>query len=412
MPAMLVMCHENVLRFAAIDCSSPMSAKTERKTGSRASAAGTNSPACAISALRPAVFSATVLPPVFGPVTRSTVIGGIRRMSTGTGARAGTSPRAGRPASSSRSTTAGIRRGWRAPLSSSRPSVESDRRDARRETRQAHLGLQDVELGGRVDRLSQLDRFGPEEVRQLPENAMDFFPLLLFERDDLVVDLDGAERLEVEAGAAARTAVDDSWNRRAMLGLDDQHVAAVAVADDLVLQIARGVLTPQIGFERRPQPRPLLPQVRAQAPQFRARIVVHLAGRIDLAPHFAGLALERATVLGNRLQRRERTVRAANRGARERDRIEKFRKREQPGRLQRAAFDRQRREHGFEILRGVQRELRVRVEIFDGFGRGRHELRHAVRIGLRLKLGQTCRTKGRQREAAYDLDDAIPLECA
>jgi hypothetical protein len=42
---MFVMCHENVLRFAAIDCSSPMSAKIVRKTGSRASAAGTNNPA-------------------------------------------------------------------------------------------------------------------------------------------------------------------------------------------------------------------------------------------------------------------------------------------------------------------------------------------------------------------------------
>ena len=52
--AMLVMCHENVLRLAAIDCSSPMSAKTERKTGSRdPAAAGTSSPACAISAQQP-----------------------------------------------------------------------------------------------------------------------------------------------------------------------------------------------------------------------------------------------------------------------------------------------------------------------------------------------------------------------
>ena len=33
MLAMFVMCHENVLRLAAIDCSSPMSAKIDRKTG-------------------------------------------------------------------------------------------------------------------------------------------------------------------------------------------------------------------------------------------------------------------------------------------------------------------------------------------------------------------------------------------
>ena len=66
---MFVMCAENVLRLASIDCSSPMSAKIDRKTGSREpSAAGMRSPACAISASSPAVLSATVLPPVFGPV--------------------------------------------------------------------------------------------------------------------------------------------------------------------------------------------------------------------------------------------------------------------------------------------------------------------------------------------------------
>ena len=66
---MLVTWAENVLRLASMDCSSPMSAKTERKTGRRdPSAAGMRRPACAISASRPAVFSATVFPPVFGPV--------------------------------------------------------------------------------------------------------------------------------------------------------------------------------------------------------------------------------------------------------------------------------------------------------------------------------------------------------
>ena len=42
---MLVMCAENVLRLASIDCSSPMSAKIERNTGSREpSAAGIRKP--------------------------------------------------------------------------------------------------------------------------------------------------------------------------------------------------------------------------------------------------------------------------------------------------------------------------------------------------------------------------------
>ncbi len=65
---------ENVERLCAIDCSSPMSAKTSRKTGSREPAsAGTWSPAWCIRASSPSVRSVTVLPPVFGPVTTSAV---------------------------------------------------------------------------------------------------------------------------------------------------------------------------------------------------------------------------------------------------------------------------------------------------------------------------------------------------
>ena len=80
------MCQPNVLRLDAIDCSSPMSAKTERNTGTDdPGSAGMCSPACAISGSRPAVFSATVLPPVLGPVTSSAVAGGTSLMSTGVG---------------------------------------------------------------------------------------------------------------------------------------------------------------------------------------------------------------------------------------------------------------------------------------------------------------------------------------
>ena len=65
---------ENVDSDWAIDCSSPMSAKTSRKTGRRDPvSAGTWSPAWCISASRPSVRSATVLPPVFGPVITSAV---------------------------------------------------------------------------------------------------------------------------------------------------------------------------------------------------------------------------------------------------------------------------------------------------------------------------------------------------
>ena len=111
---MLVMCAEKVLRLAEIDCSSPMSAKRVRNTGSvEPAAAGMCSPACAISASSPAVFSATVLPPVLGPVMSSTRAGGASTMSTGTGVVARRSA-----ASSRRSTTAWMSSGWRASRSS------------------------------------------------------------------------------------------------------------------------------------------------------------------------------------------------------------------------------------------------------------------------------------------------------
>ena len=103
---------------------------------------------------------------------------------------------------------------------------------------------------------------------------------------------------------------------------------------------------------------------------------------------------------------------APNRGARQRQRIEKLRKCEQPQRLERAALDRQRRQHRFEVCWRVQRERGIRVEILHAFGRGSQQLRDAVGIGLRLELGQTRRAKRRQRKAAYDLDDPIPLEGA
>ena len=59
---------ENVERDWATDCSSPMSAKTSRRTGRRLpGSAGTWRPAWCISTSRPIVRSVTVLPPVFGP---------------------------------------------------------------------------------------------------------------------------------------------------------------------------------------------------------------------------------------------------------------------------------------------------------------------------------------------------------
>ena len=65
-----------------------------------------------------------------------------------------------------------------------------------------------------------------EGVGQRQQDAADFFGLLLLERDDVVVDFDGAQRLEKQARAAAGAAVDDSRNRRAVFRPDDEHIAS------------------------------------------------------------------------------------------------------------------------------------------------------------------------------------------
>ena len=101
-----------------------------RNTGSRASAAGTNRPACAISADSPAVFSATVLPPVFGPVISSTRRRRNHQDVDGHRILRRRASRARVPIASRRDRPPGISRGWRAPRSSRRPSVDERRRDA------------------------------------------------------------------------------------------------------------------------------------------------------------------------------------------------------------------------------------------------------------------------------------------
>ena len=136
---MLVMCAENVLRLASIDCSSPMSANTRPEHRQlRALRGGNPQPACAISASSPAVFSATVLPPVFGPVmTQHAVAGGIDRASSTGTALAGQQRMPRR-----RQLEAAVRRQRRFD------AVDSIENRAR--------GLQHVELGRGVDRPLQV----------------------------------------------------------------------------------------------------------------------------------------------------------------------------------------------------------------------------------------------------------------
>ena len=199
----------------------------------------------------------------------------------------------------------------------------------------------------------------------------------------------------------------------AMLGLDDEHVAAVAIADDLILQVARRVLAAQIRLERRAQPRALLAQLRAQARQLGAGVVVDLAGRIDLAAHFGDLVLERSAALRDAPSASgtaplTRRIAAHVSATESRNSANASSRSGSSARPSTASAD----EHRVEIVGRVQRKRGIGVEILDAFGRRGEQLRGAMRIGLRLELGEPRRAERRQRKAAHDVDDLIPLEGA
>ena len=71
--------------------------------------------------------------------------------------------------------------------------------------------------------------------------------------------------------------MDDAWYRGPVLGANDEHVAAIAVRDDLVLEVLGRVAPAKERFQRRPQARALLAQAVADAGKRRTCLVGDLA---------------------------------------------------------------------------------------------------------------------------------------
>src|SRR5204862_5581703 len=134
---------------------------------------------------------------------------------------------------------------------------------------------------------------------------------------------------EEQAGAAGRSAMDDARNRAALFGLYDEHVAAVALGDDLILQVLRRFLAAQIRLQRAAEPCALLPQAFANALQRRARVVHDVAGRLNLFAGVSGFDLERGGRAARGLEDWERSRRPPDGGARLVHRIEKRGERQQ-----------------------------------------------------------------------------------
>src|SRR4051812_23583291 len=87
---------------------------------------------------------------------------------------------------------------------------------------------------------------------------MNLFRFLLLERDNLVVDFNGGERLDEQGRAAGGTAVNDPRDAAPVFCFHEDHVAAVALRDHLLLQVLAGVLASQVGLEGATEPPPLL----------------------------------------------------------------------------------------------------------------------------------------------------------
>ena len=268
----------------------------------------------------------------------------------------------------------------------------------------------DVELGRGRPPCARVLAAAAERVGQRQQDAADFLCFLLLERDDVVVDFDGAERLEKEAGAAARTAVHDSGNRGAVFGSHDQHVASVAIGDDLLLQVFRRVLAAQIRFERAAQPRALLAQPIPQAPQLRARVVHHLAGRDRSCGGRRRSRVRTRPPLRDARAGSGTPRRAADRGAGRVDRGEKRGERQQLQRLRARVLRRASAlEDRFEIRRSVERQSGCRRGIARS-PTSRQARPPPPRLRLRLQQREARSPRRGLREAANRLDNAIELE--
>ena len=205
-----------------------------------------------------------------------------------------------------------------------------------------------------------------------------------------------------------------------MLGLHDEHVAAVALGDDLILQVLRGLLATQIRLERAAQPRPLLAQPLANELQLGARVVDHLARRIDLVARLRDLALERRGAAARLLEQRKRAGDTANRGARLVDRFEKCRERSRRGASSAPALDRERVENRRQVARRPQREGAVSRDVravsvvaasncatFCGSVDGGSRARRSSPIGVSAKprTASTMRSNSRARRTPGCIED-------
>ena len=203
-------------------------------------------------------------------------------------------------------------------------------------------------------------------------------------------------------------------NRVAMLGAHHDHVAPVAIGDDLILKVLGRITAASEGIELRSQSRPLASKPFADVFQRGTGGIGDVTGRLDRATDRTDLCGERRHAVADRRQPAAGAVdvRSAQAGC---DLIQRFQKAsegQQRKRIERLMFDLQRGEHRLKVVRRPKAQ-RAAIP---------HEcqcLSGPIEIGLNLgpvhcRLEFQCAraAKRRQRFAGQGLANPVELQRA
>ena len=140
-----------------------------------------------------------------------------------------------------------------------------------------------VEPGEHVDVVADVGRFVGDEFAQLGEDAADF---LLFQQLPFahgVVLLDDLDRLDKERRAAGRLIVNDAVDLPLVLGTHGNHIAALALRDQRILQVGLNTAALHQSIQRAEQALLSLTQLLAHARQFAAGVIGNLGPVVDAA---------------------------------------------------------------------------------------------------------------------------------
>ena len=140
------------------------------------------------------------------------------------------------------------RSGWRASRNS-KPLAEA-RNDGIVIEREGGFGEDAIERGQRFDAGGDFGCVGAQRFGDFGEDALDFAQLVFAQADELVVEVDGFERLEKERAAGAARAVNDAVDAAFLSGDDGHDVAVFADGDEVFLERAIGAMRAQESFER------------------------------------------------------------------------------------------------------------------------------------------------------------------